>query len=338
MIDLRSDTVTKPTPAMLEAMAKAEVGDDVYGEDPTINKLQEKCASLFGKEAGLFVSSGSQGNLVSLLAHCQRGDEIIVGKNNHIFQWEQGSAASLGGIHTCTIDNRKDGQLPINEIEAAIRYDDPHCPVSKLVCLENTQDGRVLSKEYTEAVGKFCREQNLLLHLDGARIYNAAIALNLPVRSLVEPVDSMQMCFSKGLSAPVGSIIVGSRDFIKRAHRARKALGGAMRQAGVLAAACIVALDTMVERLQEDHDNAKLLADGLKNIPQLNVEPVESNMVFISLKAGDAQAFKEALKKEGLLLGNVKQRIRMVTHYGIEKEDIQKAIEIISKVAAAKVA
>ncbi len=338
MIDLRSDTVTKPTPAMLEAMAKAELGDDVYGEDPTINKLQEKCASLFGKEAGLFVSSGSQGNLVSLLAHCQRGDEIIVGKNNHIFQWEQGSAAALGGIHTCTIDNRKDGHLPINEIEAAIRYDDPHCPVSRLVCIENTQDGRVLSKEYTEAVGKFCREQNLLLHLDGARIYNAAVALNLPVRSLVDPVDSMQMCFYKGLSAPVGSIIVGSRDFIKRAHRARKALGGAMRQAGVLAAACIVALDTMVERLQEDHDNAKLLADGLKNIPQLNVEPVESNMVFISLKAGDAHAFKETLKKEGLLLGNVKQRIRMVTHYGIDKEDIQKAIEIISKVAAAKVA
>jgi threonine aldolase len=183
MIDLRSDTVTKPTPAMLEAMAKAEVGDDVYGEDPTINRLQEKCAELFGKEAGLFVSSGSQGNLVSLLAHCQRGDEIIVGKNNHIFQWEQGGAASLGGIHTCTIDNRKDGMLPIEEIEAAIRYDDPHCPVSKLVCIENTQDGRVLSKEYTESVGQFCREKNLLLHLDGARIYNAAIALKLPVKS-----------------------------------------------------------------------------------------------------------------------------------------------------------
>jgi threonine aldolase len=336
MIDLRSDTVTKPTPAMLEAMAKAELGDDVYGEDPTINHLQEKCAERFGKEAGLFVSSGSQGNLVSLLAHCQRGDEIIVGKNNHIFQWEQGGAASLGGIHTCTIDNRKDGMLAIEEIEAAIRYDDPHCPVSKLVCIENTQDGRVLSKEYTESVGKFCREKNLLLHLDGARIYNAAIALKLPVKALVAPVDSMQMCFSKGLSAPVGSIVVGSKDFIKRAHRARKLVGGAMRQAGVLAAACSVALDTMVERLQEDHDNAKLLADGLKNIPQLNVEPVESNMVFISLKDGDADAFKETLKKEGLLLGNVRHRIRMVTHYGISKEDIKKAVDIVNRAVKEK--
>ncbi|HIN67643.1 MAG TPA: low-specificity L-threonine aldolase, partial [Candidatus Obscuribacterales bacterium] len=305
---------------------------------PTINRLQEKCAELFGKEAGLFVSSGSQGNLVSLLAHCQRGDEIIVGKNNHIFQWEQGGAASLGGIHTCTIDNRKDGMLPIEEIEAAIRYDDPHCPVSKLVCIENTQDGRVLSKEYTESVGQFCREKNLLLHLDGARIYNAAIALKLPVKSLVAPVDSMQMCFSKGLSAPVGSIVVGSKDFIKRAHRARKLVGGAMRQAGVLAAACSVALDTMVERLQEDHDNAKLLADGLKNIPLLNVEPVESNMVFISLKEGDADAFKETLKKEGLLLGNVKHRIRMVTHYGIDQSDIKKAVDIISKASREKAA
>ncbi|MBX9949902.1 MAG: low-specificity L-threonine aldolase [Candidatus Obscuribacterales bacterium] len=336
MIDLRSDTVTKPTAAMLEAMAKAEVGDDVYGEDPTINRLQERCADRFGKEAGLFVSSGSQGNLVSLLAHCQRGDEIIVGKNNHIFQWEQGGAASLGGIHTCTIDNSKDGMLPVEEIEAAIRYDDPHCPVSKLVCIENTQDGRVLSKEYTEAVGRFCRENNLLLHLDGARIYNAAIALNQPVKALAAPVDSMQMCFSKGLSAPVGSIVVGSKEFIKRAHRARKLVGGAMRQAGVLAAACEVALDTMVERLQEDHDNARLLADGLKNIRQLNVEPVESNMVFISLKDGDASAFKETLRKEGLLVGNVKQRIRMVTHYGINKEDIKKAVDIVNRAVQEK--
>lgn len=338
MIDLRSDTVTKPTPAMLAAMAKAEVGDDVYGEDPTINHLQEKCAELFGKEAGLFVSSGSQGNLVSLLAHCQRGDEIIVGKCNHIFQWEQGGAASLGGIHTCTIDNRKDGTLPIEEIDAAIRYDDPHCPISKLVCLENTQDGRVLSKEYMESVGKFCREKNLLVHLDGARIYNAAIALKLPVKSLVAPVDSVQMCFSKGLSAPVGSIVVGGKDFIKRAHRARKLVGGAMRQAGVLAAACIVALDTMVERLAEDHENARLLADGLKSISQLNVEPVESNMVFISLKDGDADEFRETLKKEGLLVGNVKSRIRMVTHYGIDKDDIRKAVDIISKTTKQKAA
>ncbi len=332
MIDLRSDTVTKPTKAMLEAMAKAEVGDDVYGEDPTINRLQEKCAELFGKEAALFVVSGSMGNLVSLLSHCQRGDEIIVGKCNHIFQWEQGGAASLGGIHTQTVDNRKDGTLPLNEIEAAIRFDDPHCPITRLVCLENTQDGRVLTKEYTDAVGQFCRQNKLLLHLDGARIFNAATALKLPVKALVAPADSLQMCFSKGLSAPVGSIVAGAKEFIKKAHRARKLVGGSMRQAGVLAAACSVALDTMVDRLEEDHANARLLADGLKEIPQLNIEPVESNMVFFSLKDGDVSKLSQKLKENGLLANSVdRYRIRMVTHYGIEKEDIKKAVDIVSK-------
>lgn len=332
MIDLRSDTVTKPTPAMLEAMARAEVGDDVYGEDPTINRLQEKCADLFGKEAALFVVSGSMGNLVSLLAHCQRGDEIIVGKCNHIFLWEQGGAASLGGIHTCTIDNSKDGTLPLAEIESALRFDDPHCPISRLVCIENTQDGRVLSREYTESVGAFCRDKNLSLHLDGARIFNAATALKLPVKSLTAPVDSVQMCFSKGLSAPVGSIVAGSKEFIRKAHRARKLVGGAMRQAGVLAAACIVALDTMVERLQEDHDNARLLAEGLKNIQELEIEPVYTNMVFFKKKDGDVTKLMQTLKENGLLANNVdKYRVRLVTHYGLEKEDIKKAVDIISK-------
>jgi threonine aldolase len=332
MIDLRSDTVTKPTAAMLEAMAKAEVGDDVYGEDPTINRLQEKCADLFGKQAALFVVSGSMGNLVSLLAHCQRGDEIIVGKCNHIFLWEQGGAASLGGIHTSTIDNSKDGTLPLAEIESAIRFDDPHCPISRLVCIENTQDGRVLSKDYTESVGAFCRDKNLSLHLDGARIFNAATALKLNVKSLIAPVDSVQMCFSKGLSAPVGSIVVGSKEFIKKAHRARKLVGGSMRQAGVLAAACIVALDTMVERLQEDHDNARLLADGLKNIAELEIEPVYTNMVFFKKKDGDVTNLMQTLRESGLLANNVdKYRVRLVTHYGLEKDDIKKAVDIISK-------
>lgn len=332
MIDLRSDTVTKPTAAMLEAMAKAEVGDDVYGEDPTINRLQEKCADLFGKQAALFVVSGSMGNLVSLLAHCQRGDEIIVGKCNHIFLWEQGGAASLGGIHTSTIDNSKDGTLPLAEIESAIRFDDPHCPISRLVCIENTQDGRVLSKDYTESVGAFCRDKNLSLHLDGARIFNAATALKLNVKSLTAPVDSVQMCFSKGLSAPVGSIVVGSKEFIRKAHRARKLVGGSMRQAGVLAAACIVALDTMVERLQEDHDHARLLADGLKNIAELEIEPVYTNMVFFKKKDGDVTNLMQTLRESGLLANNVdKYRVRLVTHYGLEKDDIKKAVDIISK-------
>ncbi|MBA3855880.1 MAG: low-specificity L-threonine aldolase [Cyanobacteria bacterium PR.3.49] len=332
MIDLRSDTVTKPTAAMLEAMAKADVGDDVYGEDPTVNRLQEKCAELFGKEGALFVVSGSMGNLVSLLSHCGRGDEIIVGKCNHIFQWEQGGAASLGGIHTQTIDNSKDGSLPLEEIEGAIRFDDQHCPVSRLVCIENTQDGRVLPVEYMNSAGALCRKNNLLMHVDGARIFNAAIALKVPVKTLVASADSLQMCFSKGLSAPVGSIVTGSKEFIKKAHRARKLVGGGMRQAGVLAAACIVALDTMVERLHEDHANAQLLADGLKNISDIDVEPVHSNMVFFKLKTGDVSKLSKTLKENGLLANTIdRHRMRMVTHYGIEKSDIETAIGIVNK-------
>lgn len=332
MIDLRSDTVTKPTAAMLEAMAKADVGDDVYGEDPTVNRLQETCAELFGKEGALFVVSGSMGNLVSLLSHCGRGDEIIVGKCNHIFQWEQGGAASLGGIHTQTIDNSKDGSLPLEEIEGAIRFDDQHCPVSRLVCIENTQDGRVLPVEYMNSAGALCRKNNLLMHIDGARIFNAAIALKVPVKTLVASADSLQMCFSKGLSAPVGSIVTGSKEFIKKAHRARKLVGGGMRQAGVLAAACIVALDTMVERLHEDHANAQLLADGLKNISDIDVEPVHSNMVFFKLKTGDVSKLSKTLKENGLLANTIdRHRMRMVTHYGIEKSDIETAIGIVNK-------
>lgn len=332
MIDLRSDTVTKPTAAMLEAMAKADVGDDVYGEDPTVNRLQEKCAELFGKEGALFVVSGSMGNLVSLLSHCGRGDEIIVGKCNHIFQWEQGGAASLGGIHTQTIDNSKDGSLPLEEIEGAIRFDDQHCPVSRLVCIENTQDGRVLPVEYMNSAGALCRKNNLLMHVDGARIFNAAIALKVPVKTLVASADSLQMCFSKGLSAPVGSIVTGSKEFIKKAHRARKLVGGGMRQAGVLAAACIVALDTMVERLHEDHANAQLLADGLKNTSDIDVEPVHSNMVFFKLKTGDVSKLSKTLKENGLLANTIdRHRMRMVTHYGIEKSDIETAIGIVNK-------
>lgn len=330
MIDLRSDTVTKPTKAMLEAMTRAELGDDVYGEDPTVNQLQEKCAELFGKERALFVSSGSMGNLVSLLAHCGRGDEAIVGKLNHIFQWEQGSAAALGGISIHTVDNRKNGMLPIDEIEAAIRYDDPHCPISKLVCLENTQDGRVLSQKYTEDVGALCKEKGLLLHLDGARIMNAATALKTPLKALVAPVDSVQMCFSKGLAAPVGSIVAGSRDFIHRAHRARKAVGGSMRQVGVLAAACITALDTMVDRLQDDHDNAKFLGEQLQNVSALEVEPVETNMVFIKMKNGKLGDLQSVLKSNGLLVSSMGERLRLVTHYGIERDDLKKAVDIIS--------
>lgn len=332
MIDLRSDTVTKPTSAMLEAMAKAELGDDVYGEDPTVNRLQEKCAELFGKEAALFVASGSMGNLVSLLSHCGRGDEIIVGKCNHIFQWEQGGAASLGGIHTQTIDNSKNGMLPLEQIESAIRFDDQHCPVSRLVCIENTQDGRVLPLEYMNSVGALCRKNNLLMHVDGARIFNAATALKVTVKELVKTADSVQVCFSKGLSAPVGSIVTGSKDFIKKAHRARKLVGGGMRQAGVLAAACIIALDTMVERLQEDHDHARLLAEGLQNIPDIDVEPVYSNMVFFKLKTGDISRLSKTLKENGLLANTIdRHRMCMVTHYGIDKKDIDTTIDIVNK-------
>jgi len=262
-IDLRSDTVSWPTPEMRRAMAEAEVGDDVYGEDPTVNRLQEEAARLLGKEAGLFVASGTMGNLVAVLAHCGRGDEVILGDKAHTFVYEAGGIAALGGVHPHLVPVQADGTLPMGAIRAAIRPDNVHMPPTRLIALENTQGtvgGIPITKEYTDAVGRIAAEYDLALHIDGARIFNAAAALGCDVADLVAAADSVSFCLSKGLCAPVGSVLVGSKAFIARAHRIRKLVGGGMRQAGILAAAGLVALETMPTRLSEDHANARRFA------------------------------------------------------------------------------
>ncbi|HNM36392.1 MAG TPA: low-specificity L-threonine aldolase, partial [Anaerolineales bacterium] len=255
-VDLRSDTVTKPTPEMREAMAEAEVGDDVYGDDPTVNQLQVKAAEMLGKEAALFVPSGTMGNLLALLVHCSRGEEVICGDKSHIYVNEAGGMAALGGIYPHPVPNQKDGTLRLEDIRASIQPDDSHRTITRLVCIENTQNmcgGVVLSVEYTKQVGQLAKEHGLKFHIDGARIFNAAAALNVDIKELVAPADSVMFCLSKGLVAPIGSMLVGTKEFIAKAHRLRKMLGGGMRQVGVMAAAGLVSLDVMTGRLKQDH-------------------------------------------------------------------------------------
>src|SRR3990172_180197 len=288
-IDLRSDTVTKPTPEMRKAMAEAEVGDDVYMDDPTVNKLQEHAAVMFGREDALFVPSGTMGNLLALLVHCQRGDEAIVGDKSHIYINEAGGMSALGGVHPRPVINQTDGTLALDDILASIQTEDVHHTITRLICLENTQNvcgGVPLSVEYTQAVGKIARENNLLLHIDGARIFNAATALNVSVKELVEPADSVMFCLSKGLAAPVGSMLVGTKKFIARARHLRKMLGGGMRQVGILAAAGLISLEKMSTRLGQDHARAKKLSEGLKQFNGLILDAVEgisTNMVYFNL-------------------------------------------------------
>ncbi len=334
-IDLRSDTVTQPTKAMRQAMAKAEVGDDVFGEDPTVNKLQEMAAERMGKEAGLFVPSGTMGNLAAILAHCGRGDEVILGNKAHTFLYEAGGVSALGGVHSCQLPNQLDGTLVLQDIQAAIRSNDAHQPVSRLVCLENTHNrcgGVALTAEYTRAAGELAHRNGLLMHLDGARIFNAAVAQGASARELAEPADSVTFCLSKGLSAPVGSVLCGSREFIKKAHRIRKMLGGGMRQAGILAAAGIVALEEMVDRLAEDHKRARYLAQGLSFLPWLVLDPGTpyTNMIFMNLAENfpvDAARVADALCEKNVRVGVVgKRRFRLVTHYWIGDEAVDKAI------------
>jgi len=331
-IDLRSDTVTKPTPEMREAMAKAEVGDDVYGEDPTINRLQELAAEKTGKEAGLFVASGTMGNLVAILSHCQRGDEAIVGSKSHVFLHEAGGLSVLGAVHSYQLPNQSDGSLALEDIRDAIRSDDPHEPVTRLVCLENTHNGRggvYQTPEYTRQAAEFAHERGLTIHLDGARLFNAAVAQGVSAKDLSGPVDSVTFCLSKGLCAPVGSVLCGSREFIKRAHRIRKMLGGGMRQAGILAAAGIVALETMIERLTEDHVRAKKLAAGLKQVPGLAVDAPATNMVFLSLKPEvgfSAEEVVQKLKARGVLAGTGERQFRLVTHYWVDDAGVEKTL------------
>src|SRR5512138_2046278 len=284
-VDLRSDTVTKPTPEMREAMAEAEVGDDVYRDDPTVNRLERLAAEMLGKEASLFVPSGTMGNLLALLVHCQRGDEVIVGNLSHIYLNEAGGMATLGGIQPCPLQNQNDGTLLLDDIRTSIRTEDVHHPITRLICLENTQNvcgGVPLTPAYTRQVAELARGHGLSLHIDGARIFNSAVAQNVSVKEMVEPADSVMFCLSKGLASPIGSMLVGSHRFITRARHLRKMLGGGMRQVGIVAAAGIISLEKMVNRLADDHVRAKKLADGLRHVKGLIVDDgsPHSNMVY----------------------------------------------------------
>jgi len=338
-IDLRSDTVTWPTQEMRDAMARAEVGDDVYGEDPTVNRLQEISAERMGKEAALFVPSGAMGNLAALLAHCQRGDEVILGDLSHPYLYEGGAMAALGGIQPRTLRNQPDGTLLLDEIEAAIREDDPHYPITRLVALENTHNrcnGVPLTAEYIKLVGDLAKKNRLFLHIDGARIFNATVALGIPASKLVTPADSVTFCLSKGLCAPVGSVLCGSKQFVAKALRVRKQLGGGMRQAGILAAAGIIALEKMVERLAEDHARAKRLADGLEEMPQISITPPQTNIVRFQLQDGSkmkAENLVPALEKEGIRVGHGgRWGFRAVTHYWIDDVAVEKTLTVFRKV------
>jgi threonine aldolase len=324
-IDLRSDTVTRPTPAMREAMLRAAVGDDVFGDDPTVNALQERIAHELGFEAALFVASGTQGNLCALLSHCQRGEEAIVGAEAHTYLYEAGGGAVFGSIQPQPVPHQPDGSLALADIEAAIKPDDPHFARTRLLCLENTFHGKVLPMSFTEAATALARRRDLATHLDGARLFNAAAASGVPAREIARRFDSVSVCFSKGLGAPVGSALCGSREFIARAHRWRKMAGGGMRQAGLLAAAALHALDHHVQRLAEDHENAARLADGLAGLPGVMVEPPQTNMVFVTSPRADAV---ERLRERGVLCtGN--GRLRLVTHLDVSRADIDHAIPIL---------
>jgi threonine aldolase len=324
IIDLRSDTVTRPTPAMRTAMAMAEVGDDVYGEDPTVNQLESLAADSMGMEAALFVCSGTQSNLLALMSHCERGDEYIVGQQAHTYRWEGGGAAVLGSIQPQPLDFEADGTLDLERVAKAIKPDDPHFARTRLLCLENTQAGKVLPLEYVQRAARFTRQYGLGLHLDGARVFNAAVKLRVPIQTITQYFDSVSICLSKGLGAPVGSVLCGSKALITKARRWRKVVGGGMRQAGILAAAGIVALQNQVARLEEDHANAQLLAEGLAGIDELEVDlaAVQTNMVFVKLEPARSAALTDHLKNRGILVSRG-EVMRLVTHLDTTAEDIK---------------
>jgi threonine aldolase len=335
IIDLRSDTVTKPTPAMRQAMYDAEVGDDVLGDDPTVQRLEELAAGRLGKEAALFVPSGTMGNLVSLLVHCGRGDEVILGDQAHTYVYEAGGSSAVGGIHPRPLPNQPDGRIDLALITASIRPDDIHAPRTKLITLENTHNrcgGAVLPVAYMDAVSDLAQQRGLALHLDGARVFNAAVALGVDVTALVRGCDSVNFCLSKGLGAPVGSVVVGSRAFIHEARRARKLVGGGMRQAGVIAAAGIIALTEMVERLAEDHTNARRLAEGIAGLPGILLDPamVQTNIVIFALDRPGLtpQQLAAQLAEQGVWLFAIGgQRLRAVTNYHVTAQDIERAVD-----------
>ncbi|MBA4422759.1 MAG: low-specificity L-threonine aldolase [Syntrophus sp. (in: bacteria)] len=340
LIDLRSDTVTLPTEAMREAIHRAPLGDDVFGEDPTVNRLETMIAERVGKKAALLVVSGTMGNIVSVLTHCARGEEMILGDSSHIFLNEAGGMSALGGIIPHTIPNQPDGTLKLEDIETAIRAENIHFPRTRLLCLENTHNrcyGAPLTPEYTASVIALAKQHHLLLHLDGARIFNAAVALGVDVRELTRGSDSLNVCLSKGLAAPVGSVICGSKEFIARARRTRKMLGGGMRQAGIIAAAGIVALEEMTGRLAEDHANARRLAEGIAGISGLATDParVRTNILYIDLvdkRFSDEEFLKRLAKMRVRLSHTGPSRFRMLTHYGIGTNEIDAALKALRDV------
>lgn len=341
MIDLRSDTVTLPSPAMHAAIAQAELGDDVYGEDPSVNHLEDLAAQIMGKEAALLVVSGTMGNLSSLLAHCTAGQRVIVGSESHIFNYEAGGASTLGGLIYHTVPNLPDGALEPDALHTALAWpQDPHRAPLGVICLENTHNrcgGAVLPPAYLAEMHRVAQAHGVPLHLDGARIFNAAVALGVDVRELTQHVDTVQFCLSKGLAAPVGSIVAGPRPFVDRARRVRKLLGGGMRQAGIIAAAGSVALTEMVSRLAEDHTNARWLAQELAAIPgiELDRSHVQSNIVIFELTTQrlTPDQFLAALREQGVLMGSMGgRRVRAVTHYGIRSDDVRVAVEAVRAV------
>lgn len=332
MIDLRSDTVTRPTAPMRAAMAAAEVGDDVFGDDPSVNRLQQRLAEMTGHEAGLFFPSGTQSNLAALMAHCERGEEFIIGTLGHSFRYEAGGAAVLGSLWPCPIDYQPDGTLDLNKVAAAVKPDDAHFARTRLLVLENTQNGRALPLNYLKQARQFTRERGLGIHLDGARVFNAAVKLGIPVGDITQHFDSVSICLSKGLGAPVGSVLVGNKKLIAKAHRIRKMLGGGMRQAGILAAAGLYALDHHVERLAEDHANAKTLAEGLTEIRQLKIDPstVQTNMVFLQVPPDEVAALTSHLAQAGIaVLPN--PAMRLVLHLDVSAQDTARVIDAFRK-------
>ncbi len=338
-IDLRSDTVTLPTPAMREAICQAELGDDVFGEDPTTNRLEQMAAERMGKEAALLVASGTMANLVCVLTHCGRGEEVILGDRCHTFLYEAGGMSALGGIHPHIVANQPDGTMRLEDITAAIRGHNVHFPRTRLICLENTHNrcnGSALRPEYCAAVAALARQRGLRVHLDGARIFNAAVALGLDARELTCDADSVSFCLSKGLSAPVGSLVCGPAEFIAEARRTRKVLGGGMRQSGIIAAAGITALEQMVDRLAEDHANARRLAEGIADTPGLSIDlaAVQTNIVYFGLadERLAAGALVTGLAKRGVKILQVgPNRFRAVTHYGISADDINLTLAALNQ-------
>ncbi|EPX9364346.1 low-specificity L-threonine aldolase [Aeromonas veronii] len=336
-IDLRSDTVTQPTDAMRQAMLHAEVGDDVYGEDPGVNALEAYGARLLGKQAALFVPSGTMSNLLAVMSHCQRSEGAILGNAAHIYRYEAQGSAVLGSVALQPLPMQRDGTLAFDDIKAALAPDDAHFVQTRLICLENTHNGKVLPLSYLQEMGAFVAERGLKLHLDGARLFNAAVASETPVEVIAAPFDSISICLSKGLGAPVGSLLVGSHDFIDRARRLRKMLGGGMRQAGILAQAGLFALEQHVTRLADDHRRAKRLAEGLAALPgiELDLSLVQSNMVFLRLREGESAPLLAFMKERGILFSGYGE-LRLVTHLQINDDDIEEVIDAFTEYLGAR--